>query len=677
VSAVFQTVLVANRGEIACRIIRTLRRLGVRSVAVYSDADRGALHVSLADEAVRIGAAPATASYLDVAAVVAAAVRSGADAIHPGYGFLSENVELARAADVAGIVFVGPDPRALEVMGDKIRAKVHVAAHGVPVIPGVAEPGMDDDQLAAAAAGVGFPLLIKPSAGGGGKGMHAVGSPDELPAAIASARRIAASAFGDDTLFLERLVAEPRHIEVQVLADGHGAVVHLGERECSLQRRHQKVIEEAPSALLDADTRARIGEAACAVARSVDYTGAGTVEFLVSAASPGEFFFMEMNTRLQVEHPVTELVTGVDLVEWQLRIAAGEHLDFAQTDVRLEGHAVEARLYAEDPRRDFLPGTGTVLALEHSAGEGVRTDTSLAVGLAIGSHYDPLLAKVIAHGDDRSQAVDRLSAALAGTRLFGVTTNLDFLHALLADDDVRAGRLDTGLIERWLASHTLRRVGDDELAVAALWLHADAWSAGAGSPWSVPSGWRVGAPRPALYALAAEGADAEVTVAGEPWAATVEVGGRRRSASIRPGHDGSSASVELDGVARTWRGLPTGDGVWLADGAFSCFVRVRSRAERTASAVVALSRAPGAASPEVRVPMPGTVVAIGVVEGELVEPGRTLVTVEAMKMEHRLVAGVSGTASLSVSVGDVVALDQLVATITPTPQATATEGEAP
>jgi acetyl-CoA/propionyl-CoA carboxylase biotin carboxyl carrier protein len=677
VSAVFSTVLVANRGEIACRIIRTLRRLGVRSVAVYSDADRGALHVSLADEAVCIGAAPATASYLDVAAVVAAAVRSGADAIHPGYGFLSENVELARAADAAGIVFVGPDPRALEVMGDKIRAKLHVAGHGVPVIPGVAEPGMDDEQLVAAAAGVGFPLLIKPSAGGGGKGMQAVASPDELRGAVASARRIAASAFGDDTLFLERLVAEPRHIEVQVLADAHGAVVHLGERECSLQRRHQKVIEEAPSALLDADTRARIGEAACAVARSVDYTGAGTVEFLVSAASPGEFFFMEMNTRLQVEHPVTELVTGVDLVEWQLRIAAGERLDFVQADVRLEGHAVEARLYAEDPRRDFLPGTGTVLAFEHPAGEGVRTDTSLAVGLAIGSHYDPLLAKIIARGADRSEAIDRLSAALVGTRVLGVATNLDFLHALLADDDVRAGRLDTGLIDRWLASHVLRPVGDDELAVAALWLHAAAWAAGTGSPWSVPSGWRVGAPRPALYPLAAEGADVEVAVVGGPEAATVEVLGRRRPASIRPAPGEGSASVELDGVAREWRGLATGDGVWLSDGAFSCFVRVRSRAERTAAAVAALSRAPGAASPEVRVPMPGTVVAIGVVEGELVEPGRTLVTVEAMKMEHRLVAGVSGTASLSVSVGDVVALDQLVATITPTPRATATEGEAP
>jgi acetyl-CoA/propionyl-CoA carboxylase biotin carboxyl carrier protein len=680
VTAVFQTVLVANRGEIACRIIRTLRRLGIRSVAVYSDADRGALHVSLADEAVRIGPAPAAASYLDVAAVVAAAVRSGADAIHPGYGFLSENVALARAADAAGIVFLGPHPHALEVMGDKIRAKLHVAGHGVPVIPGVAEPGMDDARLLEAATDVGFPLLIKPSAGGGGKGMHVVESPDALPAARARPRRIATSAFGDDTLFLERLVAEPRHIEVQVLADTHGAVVHLGERECSLQRRHQKVIEEAPSALLDAGTRARIGEAACAVARSVDYVGAGTVEFLVSAASPGEFFFMEMNTRLQVEHPVTELVTGVDLVEWQLRIGAGEHLGFGQADVRIEGHAVEARLYAEDPRRDFLPGTGTVLALEHPVGAGLRTDTALTPGLVVGTHYDPLLAKVIAHGRDRGQAIARLSAALAGTRVVGVTTNLDFLHALLADGDVRAGRLDTGLIERWLHGDPLRQPGDDEFAVAALWLHHRAWGRATGSPWSRPSGWRVGAPRPVRYHLAAGGSVVEASVEGGPEDAVVDVGGRRRRGSIRVAVAAAGlarASVELDGVAHSWHGLPADDAIWLVDGAFSCLVRERSRAERTAEAVADGSRAPGAASPDVRVSMPGTVVALGVADGEVVEPGRMLVTVEAMKMEHRLLAGVAGIASLSVSVGDVVALDQLVATITPSPRATADEGAAP
>ncbi|MCU1542931.1 MAG: acetyl/propionyl-CoA carboxylase subunit alpha [Microbacteriaceae bacterium] len=674
-SAVIESVLVANRGEIACRIIRTLRRMGIRSIAVYSDADRGALHVSLADVAIRIGPAPALDSYLDIAAIVAAAVRAGADAIHPGYGFLSENVELARATDVAGLVFIGPRPAALEVMGDKIRAKLHVVEHGVPVISGIAEPGLSDDDLVAAAPGVGYPLLIKPSAGGGGKGMQVVTHPRELEGAIASARRVAASAFGDDTLFLERLIAEPRHIEVQVLADEHGAVVHLGERECSLQRRHQKVIEEAPSPLLDTATRRRIGEAACAVARSVDYSGAGTVEFLVSAAAPDEFFFMEMNTRLQVEHPVTELVTGIDLVEWQVRVAAGQPLDFAQSDVRSTGHAVEARLYAEDPRRDFLPGAGTVVGLEHPSGDGIRTDTSLAMGVEVGAHYDPLLAKIIAHGSDRAEALDRLTTALAGTRVFGVTTNLEFLHNLLADADVRAGRLDTGLIERWLRHPDLRVAGADEMAAAALWLHSAAWADASSSPWSAPSGWRLGAPRPVAYDLVAGQLHAEVAVEGAAHDAIVTVDGVSRRAGIRVA-DGA-ATVELDGVVTTWHGRLDGGGVWLAAGAFSCFVRRRSRAERVADDVAALTRTPGAGSPEVRVPMPGTVVALGISSGEPVEAGQLLLTVEAMKMEHKLLAGVAGTATLNVSVGDVVALDQLVATITPPPRAPADEGEKP
>ncbi|MFP5366931.1 MAG: acetyl/propionyl/methylcrotonyl-CoA carboxylase subunit alpha, partial [Actinomycetes bacterium] len=334
----FRTVLVANRGEIACRVIRTLRALGIRSVAVYSDADAGARHVREADTAVRIGPAAATESYLKIEAIIDACRKAGAEAVHPGYGFLSENADFARALDQAGITFIGPGIDALDVMGDKIRSKNHVAGYGVPVVPGVAEPGMTDEQLVAAAAAVGFPLLIKPSAGGGGKGMHVVERAADLPATLATARRVAASAFGDDTLFLERLVSTPRHIEVQVLADHHGNVIHLGERECSLQRRHQKVIEEAPSPLLEAHPegaaiRARIGEAACNAARSVNYSGAGTVEFLVSDDAPDEFYFMEMNTRLQVEHPVTEMVTGVDLVEWQVRIAAGQELTVRQADV--------------------------------------------------------------------------------------------------------------------------------------------------------------------------------------------------------------------------------------------------------------------------------------------------------------------------------------------------------
>ncbi|WP_231919173.1 acetyl/propionyl/methylcrotonyl-CoA carboxylase subunit alpha [Microterricola viridarii] len=522
----FRTVLVANRGEIACRVIATLQRLGIEAVAVYSDADRGAKHVALADLAIRIGPAPAAESYLNVDAVMAAVRASGADAVHPGYGFLSESPLLAAACAKAGVVFVGPGEEALRVMGDKIRSKRHVAGHGVPVTPGSeghgSEGGVDstdDAALAASAELLGYPVLIKPSAGGGGKGMHLVDSPEALPAALASARRTARAAFGDDTLFLEKFIAHPRHIEVQLLADGAGHTVHLGERECSLQRRQQKVVEEAPSPLLDAATRARIGEAACAVARSVGYVGAGTVEFLISDAAPDEFYFMEMNTRLQVEHPVTELVTGIDIVEWQLRVAAGQELPWRQEQIRLDGHAVEARIYAEDPASDFLPTSGRVLALAEAHGPGVRVDSSLLPGGEIGSHYDPMLAKVIAWAPDRASALARLDAALAHTVILGVDTNLAFLRGLLADPAVQAGALDTGLIARHLdAQATKSRAAaarvpgaraaaaqpapptdtapapallGEMLAVAGALLHAEA-PAAAGSPWQDRSGWRTG-----------------------------------------------------------------------------------------------------------------------------------------------------------------------------------------
>ena len=437
----FTRILVANRGEIAVRVIRTLKAMGIESVAVYSDADAGARHVVEADVAVRIGPAPARQSYLDIDAVVDAAVRTGAQAVHPGYGFLSENADFAAALAAAGVVFIGPPTAAIRTMGDKIAAKNAVSAFGVPVVPGIAEPGLSDAALIAAAEKVGYPVLVKPSAGGGGKGMRRVDDAAELPAALATARREAASAFGDDTLFLERFVLRPRHIEVQVLADGQGTVLHLGERECSLQRRHQKVIEEAPSPLLDPATRARIGAAACDTARSVDYVGAGTVEFIVSADAPDEFFFMECNTRLQVEHPVTELVTGWDLVEWQIRIAAGERLRQTQDDIVMRGHAIEARLYAEDPAAGFLPTGGPVLAVTEPAGPGVRIDSGLTAGMTVGSDYDPMLAKVIAHAGDRSEALRRLDRALAGTAVLGVGTNAEFLRFVLADADVTAGRL--------------------------------------------------------------------------------------------------------------------------------------------------------------------------------------------------------------------------------------------
>ncbi|MDQ3899767.1 MAG: ATP-grasp domain-containing protein, partial [Actinomycetota bacterium] len=469
----FHTVLVANRGEIAVRVIRTLRAMGVRSVAVYSDADAGARHVRDADVAVRLGPAPAASSYLCVAAVLDAAARTGAQAVHPGYGFLSENADFARACAAAGLVFIGPPADAIEVMGDKIRAKVTTAAAGVPVVPG--SNGWDADGLAAAAGEIGYPVLLKPSAGGGGKGMRVVRRAPDLPEAIAGARREALGAFGDAALLVERLIASPRHIEIQLLADAQGTVVHLGERECSLQRRHQKIVEEAPSVLLDAATRARMGQCAVAVARAVAYTGVGTVEFLVPAATPDRFFFLEMNTRLQVEHPITELIHGIDLVEQQMLIASGEPITFDPA-APTSGHAIELRVNAEDPAGDFLPTGGRILLLrEPAAGPGLRVDSGLLAGEHVGSHYDPLLAKVIAHGPDRDTALRRLDAALAATSILGVGTNVSFLRALLADPDVQAGTLDTGLVERaagragnWPTAAARGPLPDDVLAAAAL-----------------------------------------------------------------------------------------------------------------------------------------------------------------------------------------------------------------
>ncbi|OMI34054.1 acetyl-CoA carboxylase biotin carboxylase subunit, partial [Streptomyces sparsogenes] len=437
----FETVLVANRGEIAVRVIRTLRRLGVRSVAVFSDADADALHVREADTAVRLGPASPAESYLSLKRLLDAADRAGAQAVHPGYGFLAENAAFARACAGAGLVFIGPPAGAIELMGDKIRAKESVRAAGVPVVPGSVGSALTDAQLIDAAREIGMPVLLKPSAGGGGKGMRLVREEARLADEIAAARREARGAFGDDTLLVERWIDRPRHIEIQVLADGHGQVLHLGERECSLQRRHQKIIEEAPSPLLDPDTRALMGEAAVQAARSCGYVGAGTVEFIVPGDDPSAYCFMEMNTRLQVEHPVTELAVSVkdrgrlDLVEWQLRIAAGEHLPFGQDDIALTGHAVEARLCAETARVsggtvDFLPSAGTVLALSEPDGEGVRVDSGLTVGTEVGTVYDPMLAKVVAHGPDRPTALRRLRAALARTTVLGLDTNTGFLRRL-------------------------------------------------------------------------------------------------------------------------------------------------------------------------------------------------------------------------------------------------------
>jgi len=651
----FDTVLVANRGEIAVRVIRTLKAMGIRSVAVYSDADATARHVAAADLAVAIGPAPARDSYLNIPAVVDAAVRTGAQAVHPGYGFLSENADFAAALASAGVTFIGPPVGAIQTMGDKIAAKGTVSEFGVPVVPGIARPGLSDDELIAAADEIGYPMLVKPSAGGGGKGMRMVEQPADLPAALVSARRESAAAFGDDTLFLERFVLRPRHIEVQVLADTYGNVVHLGERECSLQRRHQKVIEEAPSPLLDAATRARIGAAACDTARSVDYTGAGTVEFIVSADRPDEFFFMEMNTRLQVEHPVTEMVTGWDLVEWQVRIAAGEKLTVSQADIALRGHAIEARVYAEDPARGFLPTGGDVLAVVEPHAAGVRVDSGLSAGMVVGSDYDPMLAKVVAHGPDRAAALRALDRALADTAVLGVVTNVEFARFLLADSDVIAGRLDTGLLDR-RAGDFAAAPASDELFIAAAAFHwLRLFPAPGADLWEVPSGWRVGDRAPVSIRLRAGERTDHVHITGSPGAAKVRIEDGE-SHSLQADLTDDRLTVTLGGLRSEYTVATADSKIWLAGGGAAAVLEevreapVRPEDEHTGDA-------------ELTSPMPGAVVAVGIEEGADVAAGTVVVTVEAMKMEHPLAAPVDGVVELLVAVGDQVKVGQPLARI--------------
>ena len=648
-------VLVANRGEIAVRIIRTLRSLGIRSVAVFSDADAGAVHVRLADEAVRLGPAPAAQSYLSIERVLDAARQTGAQAVHPGFGFLAENAAFASACAEAGVVFIGPSPEAIEIMGDKISAKRTVEARGVPTVPGLARAGLTDAELIDGADGVGFPVLIKPSAGGGGKGMHVVEEEAQLSAAVAAARREAAASFGDDTLFLERYVTTPRHIEVQVIADSHGNIVHLGERECSLQRRHQKVVEEAPSPLLDAATRARIGAAACETARSVGYVGAGTVEFIVPGDRPDEFFFMEMNTRLQVEHPVTELVTGLDLVELQLRIAAGEALPFQQQDVRLNGHAIEVRVYAEDPQAGFLPTGGRVERVVHPSGPGIRVDTSLEDGLDVSTDYDPMLAKLIAWAPNREEARRRLVDAIAETAIFGFETNLTFLKLLLERPEVIAGELDTGLIARVFEQLPFPETSERTFAEAALVMHAQptgTTATGPTGPWARADGWRLGAAAATVFDLETPARRARVRVWASPLRVAVD-DGEPQAATVAL--DDGRASVGIGGHGRSFPFAAGSGGVWLRTDADAVLVREHRAtygADRTADA-----------SPTLTSPLPGTVVMVAVDEGAHVEVGDAIVAVEAMKMEHVLRATVGGTVRLTVAAGDQVARGGVVATI--------------
>ncbi|MFE9435627.1 acetyl/propionyl/methylcrotonyl-CoA carboxylase subunit alpha [Streptomyces sp. NPDC006640] len=640
----FDTVLVANRGEIAVRVIRTLRALGVRSVAVFSDADADARHVREADTAVRIGPASASESYLSVERLLEAAARTGAQAVHPGYGFLAENAAFAQACADAGLVFIGPSPEAISLMGDKIRAKETVKKAGVPVVPGSSGSGLTDDELIEAAREIGVPVLLKPSAGGGGKGMRLVRDAAVLAEEIAAARREARASFGDDTLLVERWVDRPRHIEIQVLADGHGHVVHLGERECSLQRRHQKIIEEAPSVFLDPATRAAMGEAAVQAARSCGYRGAGTVEFIVPGGDASSYYFMEMNTRLQVEHPVTELVTGLDLVEWQLRVAAGEPLPYAQDDITLTGHAVEARICAEDPARGFLPSGGTVLALREPQGDGVRTDSGLSEGTEVGSLYDPMLSKVIAYGPDRPTALRRLRAALADTVTLGVPTNAGFLRRLLAHPDVVAGDLDTGLVEREAAGLVPDGVPEEVYEAAAavrldgLTPAGDDWT----DPFSVPTGWRLGGtPKPATFSLRVLD-PVEYTPRG-----THAVGA-------------GQVAVTLDGVRHTFHRA----GDWIGRDGDAWHVRDHD------PVAASLTGSAHAGADSLTAPMPGTVTVVKVAVGDEVTAGQSLLVVEAMKMEHVISAPHAGTVSeLDVTPGTTVAMDQVLAVVTPAEEA--------
>jgi acetyl-CoA/propionyl-CoA carboxylase biotin carboxyl carrier protein len=627
-SELFPTVLVANRGEIARRIIRTLRALGIRSVAVYSDADAAAPHVREADAAVHIGGAPAAESYLDVAAVIAAAVSTGAQAVHPGYGFLSESVGLAEACADAGLVFVGPARQALEIMGDKARARAHVEAHGVPVVPGFDASGLDDEAIAAAADATGFPLLVKPSAGGGGKGMEIVEDASHLHDALASARRVARAAFGDDALVLERLIRRPRHIEVQVFGDTHGTVLALGERECTLQRRHQKVIEEAPSAGLPDATRDRLLTAAVRAAESVSYVGAGTVEFLVDADAPDEIFFIEMNTRLQVEHPVTEEVTGLDLVELQLRVAAGLPLDPVPAP---RGHAVEARVYAESPERGFLPSTGTVLLFD--APSDVRVDAAVETGSEVTGFYDPMIAKVIAYASTRSEALEKLDAALGRLVVLGVETNIAFLRRLCRNERVRDGDLDTGLIQTLLPNEPEPPTRTMLAAARAAVIAQAVPSVHAGGVWADLPGWRLGA----------------------------------SAAPIAPQRFRTDAGDVIETRVAARAGVPVAhaaDGtIWVSEEGRTIRLRPLTRDGLVRDRVTGREGAAGSHDGGGRAPMPGAVVAVHVEDGEVVRAGEALVSIEAMKMEHAVVAPHDGIVHLLVGVGDQVRRDQPVARI--------------
>lgn len=650
----FSTVLVANRGEIACRIIRSIHALGFRAVAVYSDADAEAPHVALADDALRIGPAPVGESYLDPVRLLDAARRAGAQAIHPGYGFLSENASFAQAVIDSGMIFIGPPPGAIDAMGDKARSKVRMRAHGVPVIPGYDDEDQRDEALLAAAAHIGFPLLVKASAGGGGRGMRRVYDAASLPEALRSARAEAESSFGSGRLLLEKLLDDARHVEVQVFADQHGRVLHLGERDCSVQRRHQKVVEEAPSPAVSPALRAQMGEAACAAARAVGYVGAGTVEFLLDA--DGSFYFLEMNTRLQVEHPVTELITGLDLVALQLRVALGEPLPFTQEEVTLRGHAIEVRLYAEDPSQDYLPATGPVRLFLPPSGEGVRVDHGLRDGLEITANYDPMLAKIMAYGPDRETARRRLARALHGTVLLGLVHNRGFLARVIEDPSFARGEATTAFLGRPEAA-ALRQPPALDPATACL--AAAFWIESKGGA----HGWRSAHPGAQPLSLDLNGVRWDFLLSPgaplDPSGRTAHLATKGASfvVTLRPG-PGPLRRARLDGHERSVAVLATEDALYLSHHGID--LSVRAFDFRPAP------KQPTGGDGAVRAPSAARVRALRAAVGQSVAPGDPILVVEAMKLETTLRSAIAGVVKeIRVNPGDNVAAGDLLALIAP------------
>ena len=651
----FRRLLIANRGEIACRIAATAKRMGLHVVAVHSEADAGARHVRAADESVCIGPARAQASYLDIDALIDAAMRTGAEAVHPGYGFLSENAEFAERVAGAGLVFVGPPAEAIRAMGSKSAAKEIAAGANVPLVPGYHGADSSPERLAQAAEEIGYPVLVKASAGGGGRGMRIVERAEDLPAALAAAEREASAAFGDGSLLLERYIARPRHVEVQVLADTHGTVLHLLDRDCSIQRRHQKVIEEAPAPGLPDSLRAAMGEAAAGLARAIGYAGAGTVEFLVENDSA--FHFIEMNTRLQVEHPVTEMVTGLDLVEWQLRIAAGERLTVEQGDIAATGHAIEARLYAEDPARGFLPQTGRLVHLAFPEGRpGLRIDSGVETGDEITPFYDPMIAKLIAWGQDRDRARLALADALADTRIAGLNTNLFFLETLARHPAFAEGALDTHFIEAHGVATVEPPAGDAEAmramaAVAALEDRAARLGTAQErapdrfSPWGRSDAWRLnGAGRDRLD-LDDNGEKVAYEVAHTADGYRLENGERTIPvSSIARGAEGG-LTAEIDGRRRSGAVIADGSRLTVFLGGSRRDIHLEDPGAAADSAEVGVGRLTS--------PMPGTVVRVLVEAGQTVRKDAPLLVLEAMKMEHTIAAPADGTVeALPYAVGD-------------------------